>query len=386
MNIGIVTTWFERGAAYVSRHYQQTLEEGGHAVFIFARGEEYARGNPVWDKPNVHWAKTWPLTDASRMQVRDFRRWLIQEQIDLVIFNEQRVLWPIAICQTLGIRTVAYIDYYREPSVKRFSCFDGLICNTQRHYSIFSWHPGAVYIPWGTDTTLFAPTSALTGLVNPGIVTFFHSAGCSNRKGTDLLIKAFAKTSGPGKLIIHTQKNILSWFPDIEPLIQDLERQGRLTIITQTVPAPGLYHLGDVYVYPTKLEGIGLTICEAMSCGLPAIVPDNGPMNEFVEDKSTGLLTPIDLYISRADGYYWPMGIVSIDSLAGQIQFCIDHSDWVLHAKAVTRASIREERDWMRNSRLFPDYIKRLPRHGKAINVPIFLERLVKRYRVMTDM
>jgi hypothetical protein len=28
MNIGIVTTWFERGAAYVSKAYEKTFEKG----------------------------------------------------------------------------------------------------------------------------------------------------------------------------------------------------------------------------------------------------------------------------------------------------------------------------------------------------------------------
>lgn len=58
MNIGIVTTWFERGAAYVSRQFEQVLEKDGHNVFILARGgEKYAKGDPKWDLDNVHWGK-----------------------------------------------------------------------------------------------------------------------------------------------------------------------------------------------------------------------------------------------------------------------------------------------------------------------------------------
>ena len=40
MKVGIVTTWFERGAAYVSRQYAQLLE-ADHEVFI--RLEEFFR-------------------------------------------------------------------------------------------------------------------------------------------------------------------------------------------------------------------------------------------------------------------------------------------------------------------------------------------------------
>ena len=58
MRIGIVTTWFERGAAYVSRQIRDSLLRDGNDVFIFARGgEEYARNDENWDGPNVHWSK-----------------------------------------------------------------------------------------------------------------------------------------------------------------------------------------------------------------------------------------------------------------------------------------------------------------------------------------
>lgn len=385
MNIGIVTTWYERGAAYVSRQYQQILEQAGNTVFIFARDGEYAKGDPVWDQPNVHWARTWPVTDASRMQVGDFRRWLRRKKIDLVIFNEQRMLWPIAVCQRLGIRTVAYIDYYRATSVKHFACYDGLICNTKRHFSVFSWHPGALYLPWGTDTELFAPQGKQDTWVQEGVLTFFHSAGCSDRKGTDFLIQAFARTSGKARLIIHTQKDLLVWFPDCAELIHDLQTQGRLEIINRTVTAPGLYHLGDVYVYPTKLEGIGLTICEAMSCGLPAIVPDNGPMNEFVEDGKTGLLVQVESYRSRADGYYWPMSIVSTASLQEKMQFCIDNPEWVFGAKQQARTAALTLRDWASNSHALYQHLSDLPKNGKSLAFASFSRRMLNTVRHLNE-
>lgn len=57
MNIAIVTTWFERGAAYVSRQYRQALMRS-HQVFIYARGgEAYAATDPVW---NGRWVKSEP--------------------------------------------------------------------------------------------------------------------------------------------------------------------------------------------------------------------------------------------------------------------------------------------------------------------------------------
>ncbi len=73
--------------------------------------------------------------------------------------------------------------------------------------------------------------------------------------------------------------------------------------------------MGDVYVYPTRLEGIGLTIAEAMAAGLPVIIPDEQPMNEFVYDDYP-LLVGIESEGTRDDGYFWPEIEVSTTSLA----------------------------------------------------------------------
>lgn len=37
MNIGFVSTWFERGAAYVTRQYVDALRNE-HNVYVYARG------------------------------------------------------------------------------------------------------------------------------------------------------------------------------------------------------------------------------------------------------------------------------------------------------------------------------------------------------------
>ena len=55
MKIGFVSTWFERGAAYVTKQYLNLLKEN-HEVFVYARGgEKYAIGDEEWDKSYVTW-------------------------------------------------------------------------------------------------------------------------------------------------------------------------------------------------------------------------------------------------------------------------------------------------------------------------------------------
>lgn len=348
MKIGIVTTWFERGAAYVSRQYRDVLAKE-HEVFIYARGgESYAQGDPNWDTPEVTWGRQLPSKVPTEMCLKDFEQWIRAHQIELLIFNEQW-WWPaVAHANALGVITCAYIDYYTETTVPFFGLYDRLICNTERHLSAFDWHPGAVFVPWGTDISVFKP-QARPASANSQEIVFFHSAGISpGRKGTDLLLSAFAQLSGPAKLLVHIQRDLKKALPEQAALIDQLRAEGRLLTEERTVTAPGLFHLGDVYVYPTRLEGIGLTLMEAAACGLPVIVTDAPPMNEFIRHEQNGRLVKVARQIARADGYLWPQAIVDIASLRDALQWYVDHPEQLSACKAQARAHAEQHFDWQR--------------------------------------
>lgn len=364
MNIGIVTTWFERGGAYVSRQYRDTLA-AGHDVFIYARGgERYAAGDPNWDDACVTWGKKLDVPVPTFIELADFRHWVEINGIELVFFNEQQWWEPVLLCRQLGVLTGAYVDYYTEETIPLFGCYDFLLCNTLRHFSAFQWHPRAFYIPWGTDLQLFPFGGAPA--VQQGQVTFFHSAGVSpERKGTDLLLQAFDRVRGAARLVLHAQVDVGAMFPQLNPLMERLAASGRLTLIEKTVPAPGGYHLGDVYVYPSRLDGIGLTIAEALACGLPVITSDSPPMNEVVSDES-GRLVRVERWHTRADGYYWPCGTVSLDHLVEQMQFYVDRPSELPRYKSVAREHAERHLDWSRNSAELPELFKRVKRSADA--------------------
>jgi glycosyltransferase involved in cell wall biosynthesis len=348
VNIGIVTAWFERGAGYVSKQYHDTLARENR-VFIYARGgEAYGKGNPKWDFENVTWGQNHINGISLPISLPHFIDWLETYQIDLVLFNEQREYTPVLYCNKLGIITGTYVDYYSERSIRYFGCYDFLICNTRRHYDVFSWHPQCYFLPWGTDVDIFRPRGLK--LRDPAVVTFFHSAGMNPyRKGTDLLIQSFAQLVIEAKLIIHTQKDIIRTFPKLRELIENLSVNGCLRIINKTIPAPGLYHLGDVYVYPSRLDGLGLTIAEALSCGLPVITTDSQPMKEFL-DSSVGRLIEVDSYTRREDGYYWPQSLIDCDSLVQAIEYYSRHKSHLPQLKQRARDYAVNNLDWKKNS------------------------------------
>jgi len=50
------------------------------------------------------------------------------------------------------------------------------------------------------------------------------------------------------------------------------------------------YQAADIYIHTSKDETFGMSILEAMSCGLPVVSTDSGAIPEIVEDKKTGTL------------------------------------------------------------------------------------------------
>ena len=217
---------------------------------------------------------------------------------------------------------------------------------------MFSWHPQCFFIPWGTDVDIFKPQ--ITASDNANEIRFFHSAGFNPyRKGTDFLIKAFDKINTlNARLIIHTQVDLKIYFPELDSIIEKLIQSNKLEILTKTVTAPGLYHLGNIYVYPSRLDGIGLTMSEALACGLPLIASDCPPMNEFIVEEENGKLVSIESYGMRKDGYYWPECYPSVDSLKEAMIFYIENADKIETYQQNARTYAVNNLNWMENAKV----------------------------------
>lgn len=336
MNIGIVSVWGPTGAGHVSKAYERVLQKE-HNVFIYARGGPGGKGDPHWELPNVSWAPFHPCTTG--IYSGHFSNWVQKHAINIVIFNEQRHWSGVVLARKLGLIIGAYVDYYTADTVPFFGLYDFLICNTKRHYSVFDWHPQVYYCPWGTDPGTYKPADER--LERP--ITFLISAGWDgayasaqpwmDRRGAGITMQTFRRMTADCRLIVLSQLPLDKCPEQWQAAVRS---DSRIEFRVGTFD-PFPYQLGDVYVYPSRLDGIGLTLPEALSCGLPAITTDSAPMNEFVTHQVNGLLIPTMAYRARPDGYYWPESLCDEGSLAMGLRYYLDNPTMIAEHGANAR-------------------------------------------------
>ncbi len=355
MNIGIITTWFACGAGMISKSYERTLATK-NKVFIYARGG-HSKDDPLWNGNNVTVAP--PHPSSTGIHIRHFKRWINRNSIDVIIFNEQRHWKVITSARESGVIIGAHVDYYTADTVPFFNLYDFLICNTKRHYSVFKDHPQSCYCPWGTQTDVYKPADnrpdrPLTFMISAGWGgEKAKAASWLDRRGAGMTLRVFPRVKGECRLIVLSQVP-LEQCPD--EWADAVNSDNRIEFRVGTFnPVP--YNDGDVYVYPSRLDGIGLTLPEALSAGLAGITTNSPPMNEFVKDDENGILVDVKDYRGRPDGYYWAESICDESSLWNALQFYINEPEKMnLHA-ANARSLAEKELSWEVNSAFLSDWI-----------------------------
>ena len=371
MKIGIVTDWSEQEIGIISHAFVETLSIS-HKIFIYHRSQ----GQPAsleanWNPYNVTSGKKTRLATSDDIDWNDFKDWVSRNQLDLILFFDQHS-WDVVLkCHNLEVIIGAYVDYCSEETLPFFKLFDFLLCSTLRHYNLFRDHPQVIYIPWGTDLTLFNQNQQSS---LHGVIRFLHSAGMGSlgpAKGTDVLLRAFKQVRGEVQLIITSHTNL----DRSGSLARSIQSDSRVTLIEKTDANPSLYLLGDVFVYPTRLESDSLTITEALAAGLPVVTTDSPPMNETIREDYNGRLVTVERYEKRDDQYYWQESICWEISLAQAMQYYADHPEQVRLQKAHARQYAEAHLDWKVNSASLGERVTGLKRSPNSLSLRMATSR-----------
>jgi glycosyltransferase involved in cell wall biosynthesis len=145
-----------------------------------------------------------------------------------------------------------------------------------------------VKAPPGVDTARFLPP--FDGWRNSGHLLSVCRLG-DPRKGLDRLIRAYAVLCAGSepvpRLVIAGKGQLL---PTNQELIEDLGLVKKIDVRADVSENDliGLYQKASVFVQTSHEEGLGMSVLEAMACGLAVVATDTAGSRETVVDGVTG--------------------------------------------------------------------------------------------------
>lgn len=102
------------------------------------------------------------------------------------------------------------------------------------------------------------------------------------------LLEAFSRLSQGTLLMVGTGP----LRPKVERFVRRHALEDRVLLVGPRENVPDLLAAMDIFVLPSRWEGLPLAIIEAMMAGLPVLATGVGGVPELVEDGVTGLLVP----------------------------------------------------------------------------------------------
>ncbi len=217
----------------------------------------------------------WPLpSQLSKIQLHSFLKNFQDLQ---AILTFERLTWHpdlTELCQELNIPVFCVIMWEwfngKDPLWKRAKA---LICPSDFTAGMVALYGYKHYLtlPWVLDVSKFFPRKV------QGLAQYFgHNAGVidsQDRKGTLNVLQAFSKLKNPKARLrmryIHSEIPL--------PKVDE-----RIEIIQGTLEDPASLFAGiDVAIQPSKMEGIGFMVLEAVCSGIPTITLDYPPMNTY---------------------------------------------------------------------------------------------------------
>lgn len=305
---------FKSGAEFHAERHAEEMVRQGNTVTVFAKKQlrrmaDYER----LDGYGLH--RLWPLLRGISLiwllltRYRNADVMHIMGRPDFAAFAVPVAKW-LGILVSLEVTIVGEVfapagEYsWRRKPVKalRQSMFkhcDMFIANSQEMADDLLQHGIAnekiILHPQGIDTTRFTPLEAegkkalRRRLMLPeDAVLVLFCCRVVERKGIDLLLEAWQKCPGkPDSRLIIVGGGEAKWLKRIEA-----EKSSDATIhYVPEVPDPVPYYQAcDIYVFPSRREGLPTSLMEAMSCGLAPVVTAIGGNVDLVDgEEAVGL-------------------------------------------------------------------------------------------------
>jgi glycosyltransferase involved in cell wall biosynthesis len=156
------------------------------------------------------------------------------------------------------------------------------------------------------------------------------------KKGQDLLIKAIYQCKQAGfniqaKLMGGVYNYSQPSYQALKQMVSELDLNSEVEFLVNRTDVPEVLKQADVFVLPSRYEGLGLVVLEAMAAGLPVIASNIDGPAELIQHGHNGLLFESDHVASLVQQigllYENPVMADQIASVASQfvLRFDIQH-------------------------------------------------------------
>lgn len=299
------------GGETYEREILRHLAADGHSVeILLARHKRYPENVPNWSVHRLPIGRglRWPV--AALLLPPYIRRLHQRPGFDLLRAHSLRFVGPAALIARrryrLDVPIVAHHHHLDADWLNPF--IEGRVMRAVERVVVgseFATRQAAaelgvprekfVVAPYGVDRRFRRgprPESlaARWGL-DGGVVALFLG-GLKSRKNLFFLIDAWRE-------VTRARPDARLLIAGSGPLLETLRRhaarhgQEREVVFAGYVPESekvACYNLADLLLFPSSMEGFGLTVAEAMSCELPVVVSNRGSLPELVVDGEGGFL------------------------------------------------------------------------------------------------
>jgi 1,2-diacylglycerol 3-alpha-glucosyltransferase len=346
VRIGLVTKWYASGQAVVSRQLRSAIDELGHQTFVLARPgkgprEQVDTGDPVWKQPGIEHAS------EADVPAEEYERWAEANELDAVLCDNNYQFTEIARLRERGVRTIGRFvwEHFAQDHVEGAqSAYDVVYSFTRAEQARYrELGIESPYIPWGCHPELVALAA---GVERDRDVVRFVVPGSfmGKRKPFAAIAQAFSSVENDHlRLLVRGQVERKR-----DPLDGAADRDPRIEV--ELSDRPTGEHLRQfaachVCLSPSRWEGLGLPLYEAIAFGMPAITNDAPPMNEVVVDGVNGVCVRSVPWGSARSGI--PAFDPDTDELAAAISRLADDAE--RERLAAGARDLREgERSWGR--------------------------------------
>lgn len=224
--------------------------------------------------------------------------------------NVLRLMYPPRVTDMAGDLNVMSCYGWEESCLPQEYCHD---FNHQTHLvtSMSGWvtrtlRDNGVTAPLatvglGADHILRAAMDAAALPALPKATTerlkLLHVSSCFPRKGVDVLLQAYGQAFSAEQPVVLIIKTFANPHHDIQQQVADwaakLASAPAVELIVQDLPdgaMRALYELADVLIAPSRGEGFGLPLAEAMLHRLPVITTGNGGQRDFCTPDTAWLI------------------------------------------------------------------------------------------------